>query len=199
MKKNREPREPMDPRKSALLKSLAGSLLLLALGVLLLLRPDFATTTVASILGWILIAGGAILIAVTVLNWKVMGLTELIVGVAAAAAGIFIVIRPGFLVSAFGIIIGIYLAIHALTAIANSLTMKKMGKNFLPLLIMGLVMLVLALVLIFVPLDFSHLLVRIVGGFIIAGGLANLVLRSKFFLSLPQPDKKVVDARKDDQ
>lgn len=195
MKKRKDPKAPMDPRKSALLKSLAGSLLLIALGVLLLLRPDFATATVASVLGWILIGGGAILIAVTLLNWNVMGVTELMVGVAAAAAGIFIVIRPDFLASAFGIIIGIYLAIHGLAAIANSLTMKKLGKNFLPLLIMGLLMLVLALVLFFVPMSLSRLLVRIVGGLIILVGLANLVLRSKFFLSLPQ--KKIVDARED--
>ena len=61
--------------------------------------------------------------------------------------------------------------------------------------LLGLVLLALALVLILVPMSLSRLLVRIVGGLIILVGLANLVLRSKFFLSLPQ--KKIVDARED--
>lgn len=198
MKKNPDSAPKKDPRKTALLKSLVGSALLVALGVLLLLRPDFATATVAAVLGWILIGGGALLIAVAILNWEVIGLPELIVGIVAAAAGIFIVIRPDFLASAFGVLIGIYLGFQSISTLITALKLKKSGNFYIPTLVMGLVLLTLALVLIFVPMSLSRLLVRIVGVVLILSGLSNLVLRSKLFMSLPQSDPKVVDALPDE-
>ena len=177
-----------------MLKSLAGSVLLVALGVLLLLRPDFATATVAAVLGWILIGGGAILIAVAILNWDVTGVPELVFGIVAAAAGIFIVIRPNFLASAFGIIIGLYLGFQAISTLITALKLKESGYVFVPTLVLGLVLLALALVLILVPMSLSRLLVRIVGLLMALSGLSHLVLRSRFFMSLPRQDPKIVDA-----
>lgn len=196
MKKKAIPAPKENSRKNAVLKSLAGSVLLIALGVLLLLRPDFATTALASVLGWILIGGGAILITVTVLNWRVMGPLELAVGILAAAAGIFIVIKPNFLASAFGIIIGIYVGFNGVVALLNSLSLYKAGRNALANLILGLILVAIAAVLIFVPLSLSNLLFRIVGGFMVVSGLVNLVLRSRFFLDPPKK-QAVVEARED--
>ena len=197
MKKNAPAKK--DPRKNALLKSLISSALLAALGVLLLLKPDFATNTLASVLGWILIGVGGILIAVTLLNWEVMGLPELIVGIVAAAVGIFIVIRPDFLASAFGVLIGIFLGFLSLSNLLSAVKQKNAGKIFVPTLVLGFVLLALALVLIFVPMSLSRFLVRAVGVVMILGGLTNLVLRSKVFLSLNKTEKdpKIIDARED--
>ena len=198
MKKKQNSPAGNDARKNALIKSLAGSALLVALGVLLLLRPDFATATVAAVLGWILIGGGAILIAVAILNWEVMGLPELLVGIIAAAAGIFIVIRPDFLASVFGVIIGIYLGFQSISTLLCALRLKRSGHVFVPTLVLGLVLLTLALVLILVPMSLSRFLVRTVGLVMVIGGIANLVLRSKFFMSLKAPDPTIVDALPDD-
>ena len=198
MEKKQNSTSGNNPRKNALIKSLAGSALLVALGILLLLRPDFATDTVAAVLGWILIGGGAILIAVAVLNWEVMGLPELLVGIIAAAAGIFIVIRPDFLAAAFGVIIGIYLGFQSISTLLCALRLKRSGHVFVPTLVLGLVLLTLALVLILVPMSLSRFLVRTVGLVMVIGGIANLVLRSKFFMSLKAPDPSVVDALPDD-
>ena len=197
MKKKQISTATKDSRKTALLKSLAGSALLVALGILLLLRPDFATNTVALALGWILIGGGAILIAVAILNRDVMGLPELIVGIVAAAAGIFIVIRPDFLANLFGTLIGIYLGFQSAVTLISAISLKKSGKLYLPTLVLGLVLTVLALVLIFVPLSLSRFLVRTVGVLMIASGLTNLVLRSKFFMDLSNDDPKIVDVQDD--
>ena len=197
MKKKQISTATKDSRKTALLKSLAGSALLVALGILLLLRPDFATNTVASALGWILIGGGAILIAVAILNRDVMGLPELIVGIVAAAVGIFIVVRPDFLASLFGTLIGIYLGFQSAVTLISAISLKKSGKLYLPTLVLGLVLMVLALVLIFVPMSLSRFLVRTVGVLMIASGLTNLVLRSKFFMDLSNDDPKIVDVQDD--
>lgn len=198
MKKKQISTSTKDPRKTALLKSLAGSALLVALGVLLLLCPDFATATVAAVLGWILIGGGAVLMAVAILNWDMTVVPELILGIVAAAAGIFIVIRPNFLASAFGVLIGLYLGFQSISTLIAALNLKKSGHIFVPTLVLGLVLLALALVLIFVPMSLSRLLVRIVGLLMALSGLSNLVLRSKFFTSLPQRDPKIVDALPDE-
>ena len=197
MKKNAPTKK--DPQKNALLKSLISSALLTALGGLLLLKPDFATNTLASVLGWILIGGGGILMAVTLLNWEVMGLPELIVGIVAAAVGIFIVLRPEFLASAFGVLIGIFLGFLSLTNLLSAVKQKNAGKVFVPTLVLGFVLLALALVLIFVPMSLSRFLVRSVGVVMILGGLTSLVLRSKVFLSLSKSEKDptIVDARED--
>ena len=197
MKKNATDKK--DPRKNALLKSLISSALLVALGVLLLLKPDFATNTVASVLGWIMIGGGGILMAVTLLNWEVMGLPELIAGIVAASVGIFIVIRPEFLASAFGTLIGIFLGFLSLTNLLSAVKQKNAGKIFVPTLVLGFVLLVLALVLIFVPMSLSRFLVRSVGVVMILGGLTNLVLRSKVFMNLNKAEKDptIIDARED--
>ena len=196
MKKNATPK---NSQKNALLKSLISSALLVALGVLLLLKPDFATNTVASVLGWIMIGGGGILMAVTLLNWEVMGLPELIAGIVAASVGIFIVIRPEFLASAFGTLIGIFLGFLSLTNLLSAVKQKNAGKIFVPTLVLGFVLLVLALVLIFVPMSLSRFLVRSVGVVMILGGLTNLVLRSKVFMNLNKAEKDptIIDARED--
>ena len=188
--KDMTPNELKKARRSALIKAIGGSLLMVALGVLLMLYPGFGTKTVASILGWTMIAGGAVLITVSILNWDSLGLPELLIGIAVLAVGIFVVIRPLALVSLFGVIIGVYVGFHGIISVLESLKLKKLGYNFLPNLILGLVMFVLALVLIFVPMSFSHLLMRIVGGFMVVAGLSNLVFRAIASRNLRKPKEK---------
>ena len=188
--KDMTPNELKKARRRALIKAIGGSLLMVALGVLLMLYPGFGTKTVASILGWTMIAGGAVLITVSILNWDSLGLPELLIGIAVLAVGIFVVIRPLALVSLFGVIIGVYVGFHGIISVLESLKLKKLGYNFLPNLILGLVMFVLALVLIFVPMSFSHLLMRIVGGFMVVAGLSNLVFRAIASRNLRKPKEK---------
>ena len=114
-----------------------------------------------------------------------------------AALGIFIVIRPDFLASLFGTIIGIYLGFQSAVNLIAAVSLKKSGRFYLPTLVLGLVLLVLALVLIFVPLSLSRFLVRTVGVLMIGSGLTNLVLRSGFFTSLSKKGPKTVEPRDD--
>ena len=179
-RKNREAAQELKQkdRRSDLLRSIGGSLLMAALGVLLLLRPDFGTATVASVLGWVLIAGGGICIAVSLLNRDVLGLPELLVGVAVAAVGIFIVIKPLFLASSFGILMGIYTAVHGVISLFEGLRLRKLGYSGLTSLILGGVMLVLGISMILVPMSFSRLLLRIFGGMMVVCGAGNLLTRT---------------------
>lgn len=181
-----------DPRKTGLLKTFFASLLIIGLGFVMMLAPDFANPTVALILGWSMIGVGALLIAVSLLNWSIMGIPELLIGIALAAVGIFIVIKTDFVSESFGRVIAVYVAFHGLLSLMDSGKLKKMDRNYMPHTVLGLLMIVVALILIFVPMD-MYVLLRILGGFVAVSGLGNLVLRSKFYLSLPKHGAKSED------
>lgn len=174
-----------DPRKTGILKTFVASLLMIGLGFVMLLHPDFANPTVASILGWSMTGVGALLIAVSLLNWNIMGIPELLIGIAMAAVGIFIIIKPEFVAESFGRIIAIYVGFHGLLSLMDSGKLKKLDRNYLPHTIMGGVMIAVALLLIFVPVS-TFWMIRTLGVLVIISGLGNLVLRSKFYLSLPK-------------
>jgi uncharacterized membrane protein HdeD (DUF308 family) len=118
-----------------------------------------------------------------------MGIPELLIGIALVAVGIFIIVKPAFVAESFGRIIAIYVGFHGLLCLMDSGKLKKLDRNFMPHTIMGAVMIVVALVLIFVPVSIFWL-IRVLGAMVILSGLGNLVLRSKFYLSLPKFEKK---------
>ena len=179
-----------DPRKTGILKTFAASLLMIAIGFLMMLHPDFANKTVASILGWSMVGVGALLIAVSLMNWNIMGVPELLIGIVLAAVGIFIIIKPAFVAESFGRIIAVYIAFHGLLCLMDGGKLKNLNRNYLPHTVMGGIMTLIALFLIFVPVSVFWL-IRVLGVFVILSGLGNLVLRSKFYLSLPKFEKKV--------
>lgn len=182
-KERRENREAarelkQQSRRNDLLRAISGSLLMVALGILLLLRPDFGTRTVASVLGWILIVGGGVCIAVSLLNRDVLGWSELLVGIVLAALGFFIVIKPETLVRAFGVIIGIYTVIHGVISLLEGLKLRKLGYGGTVSLVLGAGMTLLGIAMIFVPAGFSNLLMRIFGGGLVLCGSVNLFSRT---------------------
>ena len=184
-KQNREASCPS--RRMELLRGISSFLLMMAFGVLLLLRPDFGTRTVASVLGWVLIVGGGICIALSLLNRDVLGWHELLLGIAMAAVGIFIVIKPNVLVAAFGIILGVYTGIHGVISLFEGFKLRKLGYGGQVSLVLGGVMLALGIALAAVPMGFSLLLVRIFGGAMILCGGVNLFNRTVTSRAMCQP------------
>lgn len=180
-----KPEKVKDPRKTGILKTFLASLLMIGLGVLMMLYPDFANPTVASVLGWSMVGVGALLVAVSLLNWNIMGIPELLIGLAMIAVGIFVIITPDFVADSFGRIIAVYVGFHGLLSLMDSGKLKKLDRNFMPHTVLGIVMIAVALVLVFVPVRI-HWLIRVLGALVALNGLGNLVLRSKFYLSLPK-------------
>lgn len=195
-KKKKEWEEAVqEEHRSDLGKAVWGALLLIGMGVLLMLRPDFGTHTVAVILGWVMIAAGAIGVLVCVLSWPVMGVIEIILSVAVTAFGVFILVKPGLLPSIIGIGFGIYLLLHGLSALLESLKLKKLGYDLRANLIMALVMVALGVLLLFFPMNVANWIIRVIGGAMALCGGASLFLRTSALRKLRQP-KNVVDADK---
>ena len=63
-----------DTRRSGLTRDIIGYLLLVAIGCLLMFRPDFGSAAVATVLGWAAIVIGGIMIFVCLLSWPVLGI-----------------------------------------------------------------------------------------------------------------------------
>ncbi|MBQ9762593.1 MAG: DUF308 domain-containing protein [Oscillospiraceae bacterium] len=195
MKKRQEAKERAENKeqRSGIGKAVWSALLLIGMGLLLLLRPDFGPNTVAMIVGWVLIGAGAIGVLVSVLSWPVMGVMEILLGLAAAGFGIYILLNPDALIDIIGIALGIYLVLQSLTTIIESIKLKKFGYNFIPNLVSALVMLVLGVLLLVFRQSIAGWLMRLVGGFMVACGAANLLLRTSAVKNLRKP-KDVVDA-----
>ena len=188
-----------ETRRSGLNRDIIGYLLLVALGCLLIFRPDFGSAAVATVLGWVSIVIGGIMIFVCLLSWPVLGFPQLLTGIAAVAFGVYILLNPLMLASIFGIAVGIYLAFQGFISISESRKLRKFGHSFLASLLMGLVMLALGLVLIFAPLTSSRLVMMLIGISMVLCGGVRLLLRSVAARKLSQPkdDPNIIDADED--
>ena len=185
-----------ETRRSDLNRDIIGYLLLVALGCLLMFRPDFGSAAVATVLGWSMIVIGGIMIFVCLLSWPVLGIPQLLIGIAAAGFGVYILLNPLMLASIFGIAVGIYLAFQGLVSIFESLKLRKLSYRFLPSLIVGFIMFVLGLVLIFAPLTSSRLIMTLVGLAMALCGGVRFLLRAWAARKLSQPQEApdIIDA-----
>lgn len=178
-----------DNRRSDLKRDIIGYLLLVALGCLLMFRPDLGSTAVAAVLGWSMVAVGIIMVAVCLLSWPVLGVSQLLIGFAAAGFGVYILLNPLMLASIFGYAVGIYLAFQGVVSVFESLKLRKFGYRFLPSLIVGLIMLILGVVLFFVPLTASRLVMILVGLSMALCGGVRFLLRAWVARKMSQTQK----------
>jgi uncharacterized membrane protein HdeD (DUF308 family) len=185
-----------DSRRSDLNRDFVGYLLLVALGCLLFFRPDFGSAAVATVLGWIAIAIGGIMIFVCLLSWPVLGIPQLLTGIAAVGFGVYILLNPLMLASIFGIAVGIYLVFQGFVSILEGNKLRKLGHGFSASLIIGLIMLVVGFVLIFAPLTSSRLVMMLIGICMVLCGGVRLLLRAVAArkLSHPKEDPDIIDA-----
>lgn len=186
-------KERRDEHRSDLGKTVWGAVMLIGLGLLLLLRPDLGTGTVALVLGWSMIAVGAIGILVGVLSWPSMGLGQILLSVGVAGFGIFILLRPDLLMSIFGIALGIYLVAQGLGSLLEWRKLRKLGYESMANLVMALVMLVIGIVQLCFPLGSVLWLVQVIGVLLIGCGCVSLVLRTSALNKLRKVEN-IVDA-----
>ena len=186
-------KERKDEHRADLGKTVWGAVMLIGLGLLLLLRPDLGTGTVALIVGWSLIAVGAVGVLVGVLSWPTMGLGQILLSVGVAGFGIFVLLRPDLLMSIFGIGLGIYLVIQGLSTLLEWRKLRKLGYGGTANLVMALTMLVIGTVLLCFPLGSVRWLVQVIGVLLIGCGGVSLVLRTSALSKLRKVGD-VVDA-----
>lgn len=185
-----------DNTRSGLSRTLFSALLQLILGAILLMHPDFGSATVAMVIGWVLIAMGAVCVAVCIICWPALEWIPGLLGVAGVALGIYILANPLSLAKLFGIFAGVYLLAQGLGSLLECRLLRKAGFHFLTELVVGLAMVVLGAVLLFCPLSAARWLMTAFGIVMVVSGLVNLVIRAWAARKLRQPpqDPNIIDA-----
>jgi uncharacterized membrane protein HdeD (DUF308 family) len=162
-----------------------GSVFLVLFGGILLLNPDFGSAALASILGWVLVGGGAVGLLIGFLCWPGLGLTELIGSVILLGGGIYLLRNPLVLASAVGMLLGLLLICQGFSALWDALQLKRFGGHPRLSLILGLGMGVLGIYLILSPLATSRFVMTAAGLVMVACGITNLIshYRAKKFIT----------------
>lgn len=193
-KEKEQIKQDKEQHRDSLAKVLIGSLVIAAMGVLLLLLPLYSFATMVTVLGWVLTVGGVVGIIFSVLSWGVSGMDELLGAVIALAFGIVILCFPWIVTYIFGVVMCLQIIFQAFGALGQSFAMKKTGLSTLPNLILTALMVVLGVIMLCYPMITARWLLQVLGGFMVATAIANLVIRTVSAAKLHKVRKAVIDA-----
>ena len=164
--------------------------LMIVLGIVLLLSPDSATTLVAQILGWVLVAVGAgFLVSAFTDRFGMVG--KVIAALIFCGVGGWMIVHPLMLAAWIGRLVGILLVIQGIQDIVYLRSCRS--SVFLPVVeaIVGAVLVVL-------PMTTSRLVFTVVGGVALFIGVVMLIQRIRLRKLLDDnqepDDPNIIDA-----
>lgn len=156
---------------------LVSSLLYIAFGLVLLLWPAATGSVLCFAFGGILLLYGAISIISFFVHFGRLGSYrfELVLGVAIAAAGLLLLFNPGFGLSIFPVILGLYVVIDGLLNLRRAFELRRMEyARWWVVLLLALVAVALGVVILARPRFLADFLFMVIGGVLIYNGLADL-------------------------
>ena len=159
--------------------SIAGIVLLLAAGVLLLLRPDIALTVICVLLGIYLIGTGIIMVVRYIkFSAAYPSVGSLIIGIILIVIGIIIACNPLGLITFLGTIISIYLIIYGIASLVLALKNTVVrDARWRTKIIGAIAALVIGVILLIHPVGITSFLLRIVGLVVIYTGVNAIIYR----------------------
>ena len=153
------------------------AVLTLILGILLISSPGTAMRTVFLLVGWTLvISGAASLLTAIFSKGQPVGQGDLVLGLIQLATGLVVLMRPGFLMSLAGIVVGFVLLIHGIHDIQHARESKALGYDWKLSMGVGIAAVVMGVIVMINPFSTIETLLRIAGIFLLVDGLADLVM-----------------------
>lgn len=157
---------------------------LLVIGILFLAAPTSSSLVIAVAIGIILILEGLVRgYAALKKKDKEKGLSVkaiLLLSLVLIAVGIVLVVNPSFLVAYCYIIFGIVLILNALANIIGVLKGEiQVEGNKYVYLALSVLLVVAGVVMLFNPFSAANVMMRIIGGMLIADGIVNLLIAWK--------------------
>lgn len=153
------------------------AILTMILGVMLIASPGTAIKTVFLVVGWILvISGAASLLTALFSRGKPVGQGDLVLGLIQLATGLVVLMRPSFLMSLAGVVVGFVLLIHGIHDIQNSIENRALGYDWKLSMLIGVVTIIMGLVVMVNPFSTAKTLLRVAGVFLVADGLGDLLM-----------------------
>ena len=152
---------------------------LLAIGILFLAAPTSSSLVIAAVIGIILSLEGLVR-GYEALRKKEKDISTkaiLVLAVVLIVLGIFLLVNPGYLVAYSYIIFGIVLILNALSNIVGVMKGEiafESGKYIY--IILSALLAVIGVIILFNPFSAANMMMRIIGGLLIADGIVNLLI-----------------------
>lgn len=162
--------------------NLLTSIVMILLGLVMLLWPRRVMSTFMTILGFALLAGGAMSIwswsRSRALDMSVMTLAQ---GIALAAAGLLMLLAPRKFISLIPIVVGIAVLLNGILNLAQAVDLRRMGyPNWHVSLVLALLTLLFGMVIIARPFKTMEMLVAGIGVALLYNGISNLWIESRY-------------------
>ena len=172
---------------------IAVSVLLAALGVLLVAKPTFSVNAIGVICGILLCVFGIIKLVGYFSNdpYRLAFQYDMPFGIMLIVLGIIMLVNPGKLVSFICIVLGLWVLISSLFNIQTSLEAKKFGiSQWWLVFVLSVIAAVWGLVLVFRPSEAADVMAVILGFTLIFESAVNIctVLTSVKIINNRQPD-----------
>ncbi len=155
------------------------SVLLVLIGVVLLIRPDFGSKAVTLTLGWGLLIAGGIGVASSIFSHMAFGYGSMGSSLMMLLMGIMIVSRPLMLASLFGVVIGLYLVFSGIGSFMDAGRLRRNGQGWIFGMIWGSVSVAVGAYLIISPMASSRFVMSVAGIIMIACGVGSVLTHAK--------------------
>ena len=174
------------------------SVVLILLGFLLMLCPDFGSKAVALALGWGLTVLGILAVAATLISHRAFGYGVMGGGLVLLILGVTVLSKPMLLASMVGILLGGYLAFTGFGVLSDAFRLRRNGFGGTMGMVWAALLLVLGMILILSPMTTSRVVMRLVGGVMIICGVGGTVNRYRLRHFLEQQSRRFEAPEEDD-
>ncbi len=171
------------------------SVLLIVVGVMLVVNPEFAAVTICRILGWILLISGVVSVITYFVNKDFeFGQFDLFVGLIETALGVFVVLRPESVVALLTVLLGAVLLLHGFLDIQDCVQAKRCGyARWWLILLLGIATVALGALIIWNPFTTNAVLMIVSGLSLIFDGVSDIVIVSRISKIVRQIDREPED------
>lgn len=153
------------------------AVLTVILGLILLVAPGTAIRTVFTLIGWVLVISGIVALLTSAMSkGQPVAQGDLVLGLIQLASGLVVLLRPGFLMSFVGIVVGFLMLIHGVRDIQGAREGKALGYDYRFPLAVGIITLILGIIVMIDPFGTASGLLRIAGIFLLLDGVSDILL-----------------------
>jgi len=149
----------------------------LLLGLLLLFAPNTSRQVLCTLIGVVVTAYGLFNILSYVLDKGASAYTfELMIGILAAAFGIFCLLNPNFIVQFLFIVLGLVVLVSSIAGMKRALNLRAFGyPRWWAAMVSACVTCVIALTVVFYPSLYGNMVLMIIGIMLIIEAVSDLL------------------------
>ena len=158
--------------------SMITSLVLVAFGIMLIMKSEATIITISYVLGGILVALGvlAVIKFIQGTNKENKNELDIVYGVVTVILGVLIITHPQAIASIIPLVLGVAIVISSSTKLQYAFELKANNNSlWKATMIVSIISTLCGILLLFNPFKGAEALIRIIGGFMVAYGLLDIL------------------------